>query len=56
MPILNFENEAIGVAQIINKVTGSHHFDKQDVDVSSNLLIHRASQTKNEPGIFARGP
>lgn len=33
MPILNYEGEVIGVAQIINKVTGNHEFTKQDEDV-----------------------
>ena len=33
MPILNHELEVIGVAQIINKVTGNHIFEEQDVEV-----------------------
>jgi len=35
MPILNHECEVIGVAQIINKVTGNHRFEDQDVEVST---------------------
>ena len=33
MPIVNFEGEVIGVAQIINKITGNHEFSNQDEDV-----------------------
>ena len=32
-PILNYDGEVTGVAQIINKVTGSHDFTKQDEEV-----------------------
>ncbi|XP_062580029.1 cGMP-specific 3',5'-cyclic phosphodiesterase-like isoform X5 [Saccostrea cucullata] len=39
MPILNYEGEVIGVAQIINKVTGNHEFTKQDEDVFRKYLI-----------------
>ncbi|XP_056005407.1 cGMP-specific 3',5'-cyclic phosphodiesterase-like isoform X2 [Ostrea edulis] len=39
MPILNYEGEVIGVAQIINKVSGNHEFTKQDEDVFRKYLI-----------------
>ncbi|XP_022339829.1 cGMP-specific 3',5'-cyclic phosphodiesterase-like isoform X2 [Crassostrea virginica] len=39
MPILNYEGEVIGVAQIINKVTGNHEFTKQDEEVFRKYLI-----------------
>ncbi|RUS86057.1 hypothetical protein EGW08_006211, partial [Elysia chlorotica] len=32
MPILNYEGEVVGVAQIINKISGNHEFTKQDED------------------------
>jgi hypothetical protein len=35
MPIQNHDNEVIGVAQIINKITGNHEFEEQDVEVST---------------------
>lgn len=38
MPILNHESEVIGVAQIINKVTGNHIFEEQDVEVGIYCL------------------
>lgn len=33
MPICNYEDEVIGVAQIINKTDGSNKFDDKDVQV-----------------------
>jgi hypothetical protein len=34
MPILNRDNVVIGVAQIINKKTGTHEFTTKDITVS----------------------
>ncbi|WAR21563.1 PDE6-like protein [Mya arenaria] len=39
MPILNHESEVIGVAQIINKITGNHVFEYQDVEVFRKYLM-----------------
>jgi len=33
MPILNRDNVVIGVAQIINKKTGTHEFTTKDINV-----------------------
>jgi len=33
MPILNRDNVVIGVAQIINKKTGTHEFTDKDITV-----------------------
>ena len=33
MPILNRNNVVIGVAQIINKKTGTHEFTAKDINV-----------------------
>ncbi|XP_064603088.1 cGMP-specific 3',5'-cyclic phosphodiesterase-like isoform X2 [Liolophura sinensis] len=38
MPICNYEGEVIGVAQIINKVTGDHEFTTNDEQVFSQYL------------------
>ncbi|CAF2005291.1 unnamed protein product [Rotaria magnacalcarata] len=38
MPILNRDNVAIGVAQIINKKTGTHEFTAKDINVFRNYL------------------
>ncbi|CAF2588939.1 unnamed protein product [Rotaria sp. Silwood2] len=38
MPILNRDNVVIGVAQIINKKTGTHEFTTKDIDVFRNYL------------------
>ncbi|KAK0041345.1 cGMP-specific 3 5-cyclic phosphodiesterase isoform X3 [Biomphalaria pfeifferi] len=38
MPIVNFEGEVIGVAQIINKISGNHEFSKQDEDLFRKYL------------------
>ncbi|KAJ8317387.1 hypothetical protein KUTeg_005291 [Tegillarca granosa] len=38
-PILNYEGEVVGVAQIINKLSGSHEFTQQDEDVFKKYLI-----------------
>ncbi|CAF0917597.1 unnamed protein product [Adineta ricciae] len=38
MPILNRDNVAIGVAQIINKKTGTHEFTTKDINVFRNYL------------------
>ncbi|CAG5133199.1 unnamed protein product, partial [Candidula unifasciata] len=38
MPILNYEGEVIGVAQIINKVSGNHEFTKQDEELFHKYL------------------
>ena len=35
MPILNYEGEVIGVAQIMNKTDGTPEFTQQDEDVGS---------------------
>ena len=34
MPILNRDNVVIGVAQLINKKTGTHEFTTKDITVS----------------------
>ncbi|XP_052269841.1 cGMP-specific 3',5'-cyclic phosphodiesterase-like isoform X2 [Dreissena polymorpha] len=39
MPILSHENDVIGVAQIINKITGNHIFEDQDVQVFRKYLM-----------------
>ncbi|XP_076460762.1 cGMP-specific 3',5'-cyclic phosphodiesterase-like isoform X2 [Babylonia areolata] len=39
MPIVNFESEVIGVAQIINKITGDHEFTPQDEALFRKYLI-----------------
>ncbi|XP_053406737.1 cGMP-specific 3',5'-cyclic phosphodiesterase-like isoform X2 [Mercenaria mercenaria] len=39
MPIQNHDNEVIGVAQIINKITGNHEFEEQDVEVFRKYLM-----------------
>lgn len=39
VPICNYDNEVIGVAQIINKTDGSHSFTEHDVEASS-ITIH----------------
>lgn len=39
MPIVNYEGEVIGVAQIINKIDGDHEFTKQDEEVGASLPI-----------------
>ncbi|CAF3709710.1 unnamed protein product [Rotaria sordida] len=38
MPILNRDNVVIGVAQIINKKTGTHEFTEKDINVFRNYL------------------
>ncbi|XP_041368878.1 cGMP-specific 3',5'-cyclic phosphodiesterase-like isoform X2 [Gigantopelta aegis] len=38
MPIINYEGEVIGVAQIINKLTGNHEFSKADEQVFGKYL------------------
>ncbi|UJR20580.1 hypothetical protein I4U23_023705 [Adineta vaga] len=38
MPILNRDNIVIGVAQIINKKTGTHEFTSKDINVFRNYL------------------
>ncbi|XP_059177094.1 LOW QUALITY PROTEIN: cGMP-specific 3',5'-cyclic phosphodiesterase-like [Physella acuta] len=38
MPIVNYEGEVIGVAQIINKITGDHEFTKQDEEIFGKYL------------------
>ncbi|KAL8567859.1 hypothetical protein ACOMHN_058981 [Nucella lapillus] len=39
MPIVNYEGEVIGVAQIINKISGNHEFNQQDEDLFRKYLI-----------------
>ncbi|XP_076439522.1 cGMP-specific 3',5'-cyclic phosphodiesterase-like isoform X2 [Babylonia areolata] len=39
MPIVNYEGEVIGVAQIINKISGNHEFTPQDEDLFRKYLI-----------------
>ncbi|XP_060580416.1 cGMP-specific 3',5'-cyclic phosphodiesterase-like isoform X1 [Ruditapes philippinarum] len=39
MPIQNHDNEVIGVAQIINKITGNHEFEEQDVEMFRKYLM-----------------
>ncbi|XP_070212338.1 cGMP-specific 3',5'-cyclic phosphodiesterase-like isoform X3 [Littorina saxatilis] len=39
MPIVNYEGEVIGVAQIINKISGNHEFTQQDEDLFRKYLI-----------------
>ncbi|XP_071793701.1 cGMP-specific 3',5'-cyclic phosphodiesterase-like isoform X1 [Asterias amurensis] len=38
MPIINHDGEVIGVAQVINKVSGSHEFTNKDEEVFRNYL------------------
>ncbi|KAK6185640.1 hypothetical protein SNE40_007829 [Patella caerulea] len=38
MPIINFEGEVIGVAQIINKINGNHVFSQADEEVFQKYL------------------
>ncbi|XP_038046831.1 cGMP-specific 3',5'-cyclic phosphodiesterase-like isoform X4 [Patiria miniata] len=38
MPIINHEGDVIGVAQVINKVSGSHEFTNKDEEVFRNYL------------------
>ena len=38
MPIVNYEGEVIGVAQIINKISGNHEFTQSDENVSIDVL------------------
>lgn len=38
VPICNYDNEVIGVAQIINKTDGSHSFTEHDVEASSAII------------------
>ena len=39
MPILNYEGEVIGVAQIINKTTGNNIFTVEDEAVSTRIHL-----------------
>ncbi|XP_021361131.1 cGMP-specific 3',5'-cyclic phosphodiesterase-like isoform X2 [Mizuhopecten yessoensis] len=39
MPILSYDDELVGVAQIINKVDGPHEFTKQDEEYFRRYLI-----------------
>ncbi|KAL5016395.1 hypothetical protein ScPMuIL_005984, partial [Solemya velum] len=39
MPIVNYDGEVVGVAQIINKVSGDHAFQPQDIEVFKRYLI-----------------
>jgi len=39
VPICNYDNDVIGVAQIINKTDGSHSFTEHDVEAST-IIIH----------------
>jgi hypothetical protein len=41
MPILNRDNLVIGVAQLINKKTGTHEFTAKDINVSNFVYITR---------------
>lgn len=38
VPICNYDNDVIGVAQIINKTDGSNSFTEHDVEVSGFLV------------------
>ena len=38
MPILDYENEVMGVAQIINKMEGGTEFSDKDEEVSSPMF------------------
>lgn len=38
MPICNYDDEVIGVAQIINKTNGSNEFTQKDVEVFRRYL------------------
>lgn len=38
MPICNYEEDVIGVAQIINKTNGSNEFTDRDVEVFQRLV------------------
>jgi hypothetical protein len=39
MPILNRDNVVIGVAQLINKKTGTHEFTAKDINVTKFIEI-----------------
>jgi hypothetical protein len=39
MPILNRDNVVIGVAQLINKKTGTHEFTAKDINVNNLIEI-----------------
>jgi len=38
MPILNRDNVVIGVAQLINKKTGTHEFTTKDINVNKFIF------------------
>jgi hypothetical protein len=44
MPILNRDNVVIGVAQIINKKTGTHEFIAKDINVNSFIEITKKKE------------
>jgi hypothetical protein len=44
MPILNRDNVVIGVAQIINKKTGTHEFTLKDINVSLISIVFLFNQ------------
>lgn len=41
VPICNYDNDVIGVAQIINKTDGSNSFTEHDVEVSTLIFVIR---------------
>lgn len=41
VPICNYDNDVIGVAQIINKTDGSNSFTEHDVEVSELIFVIR---------------
>jgi hypothetical protein len=41
VPICNYDNDVIGVAQIINKTDGSNSFTEHDVEVSMTSAVMR---------------
>jgi len=43
MPILNRDNVVIGVAQLINKKTGTHEFTAKDINVNNLIEIKKDS-------------
>ncbi|XP_022172557.1 cGMP-specific 3',5'-cyclic phosphodiesterase isoform X1 [Myzus persicae] len=47
VPICNYDNEVIGVAQIINKTDGSHSFTEHDVEIFQRYLTFCAIGIQN---------
>ncbi|CAL1528489.1 unnamed protein product, partial [Lymnaea stagnalis] len=54
MPIVNYEGEVIGVAQIINKISGNHEFSKQDEDLLSAVHTSALFDHSCHPQLFRK--